>query len=95
MWLEFSSQKNIQDGFDGFDIPGAVFKGRIKKMLLTYSVVGSFRSGQNQEKPKWEKASNTRISSLRLLPNKSVASERLTAVFICFVSCHNMILQNG
>lgn len=27
--------------------------------------------------------------------NKPVAAERLTAVFSCFVSCHNEILQNG
>lgn len=27
--------------------------------------------------------------------NKPVAGERLTAVFSCFVSCHNEILQNG
>lgn len=47
MWLEFSSQKNVRDGFDGFDVPGRVFKGRIKRMLLTYSVVGSFKTEQN------------------------------------------------
>lgn len=35
MLLEFSSQKNVQDKFDRFDIPGMVFKGRIKRMLLT------------------------------------------------------------
>lgn len=39
MWLEFCSQKNVQDGFDGFDKPGMVSKGRIKRMLLTYSVL--------------------------------------------------------
>ena len=55
MWLEFSSQKNVQGGFDGFDIPGAVFKGRIKRMLLTFSVGGSFRNGQNQENPRGKK----------------------------------------
>lgn len=55
MWLEFSSQKNVQDGFDGFDIPGTVLKGRIKRMLLTCSVVGSFRNGQKQENPNGKK----------------------------------------
>lgn len=52
MLLEFSSQKNVQDGFDRFDIPGMIFKGRIKRMLLTQSIVGSFR---NQENPNGKK----------------------------------------
>jgi len=49
MWPEFSNQKNVQDGFDGFDIPDTVFKGRIHRMFLTFSVVGSFRNGEKQE----------------------------------------------
>lgn len=30
-----------------------------------------------------------------MMLNKPVAGERLTAVFSCFVSCHNEILQNS
>lgn len=92
MLLEFSSQKNVQDGFDRFDIPGMVFKGRIKRMLLTQSVVGSFR---NQENPNGKKQVIHRFLSEAMMLNKPVAGERLTAVFSCFVSCHNEILQNG
>lgn len=55
MWLEFSSQKNIQDGFDGFDIPGTVFKGRIKKMLLTYSYLVVSEAGKTKKNPNGKK----------------------------------------
>lgn len=55
MWLEFASQKNVQDGFDGFDVPGRAFKERIKRMLLTHSVVGSFKTEQNEEDSSGEK----------------------------------------
>lgn len=67
MWLESSSQENVQDGLDGFDIPGTVFKRRIKRMLLTNSVLVASETDKRKKKKKnkREKAINTQISSLR------------------------------
>lgn len=55
MWPEFSNQKNAQEGFGGFDISDMFLKGRIKRMFLTFSAVGSFRNGQKQENPNEKK----------------------------------------
>lgn len=50
MWLEFSSQENVQDGLDGFDVPGTVFKRRIKRMLLTHWVLVASETDKSKKK---------------------------------------------